>query len=229
MVWRVLFSEYSVGKLWTSLRNGPVIAHREGGGESESGAGPAGAVAVAAADIAIGVQPPGAVGVVRVRGAGPLGGGAPVAVGNPQGGRNGQGGALRVDIGVGLPQLSEGQGKDGPLQGANGVVAVAGGVLDFRGADDPTDVCVKQVFVGAVEPAINGAGGVGIDIGAVPLAGVIAVLADHQRAAHAVEGVLIVVLGNIEAHQLAVFLELDDTAHSFVAQGGCGHRSDFLL
>lgn len=33
----------------------------------------------------------------------------------------------------------------------------------------------------------------------------------------------------IEAHQLAVFFELDDTAHSFVAQGGCGHRSDFLL
>ena len=206
-----------------------VIAHREGGGESESGAGPVGAGAAVVEDIATGVQANGVAGAVRVRGAGPLNNGGAVHVGDLERAGDFQRRALHIKPACRSVQLSGRQQENGPLERANGVVAVAGGVLDFRGADDPTDVCIKQVFVGAVEPAINGAGGVGIDIGAVPLAGVIAVLADHQRAAHAVEGVLIVVLGNIEAHQLAVFLELDDTAHSFVAQGGCGHRSDFLL
>ena len=103
----------------------------DGGGEGEDGAGAEGVVACAAADIAIGFQPPGGVDVSRVRGAGPLGGGTPVAVGNLQGGRNGQGGALCIGIGVGLPQLGEGQGKDGPLQGAHRVVAVAGGVVEL--------------------------------------------------------------------------------------------------
>lgn len=119
--------------------------------------------------------------MVRVRGAGPLSGGATVAVGNPQGGRNGQGGALRVGIGVGLPQLGEGQGKDGPLQGAHRVVAVAGGVADFGGADEGADVGVQHVFVGAVKPVIQAAVVVGIHIAASPAPNVIAVLSDYQR------------------------------------------------
>ena len=205
------------------LKHRAVIAHIEGGGESESGAGPAGVVAVAVVDIATGVQPPGVAGAVRVRGAGPLGGGAPVSVGNPQGGRNGQGGALRVGIGVGLPQLSEGQGKDGPLQGAHRVVAVTGGVADFGRTDEGADVGVQHVFVGAVKPAIQVAAGVGVHIAVVPHPVIIGVLADHQRPPGPVEAAFIVVLGNIEVHQRAVFFQLDNAAGGLVAQGSCGH------
>ena len=55
-----------------------VIAHREGGGESESGAGPDGAGAAEVADIATVVQVNGAAGVARARGAGPLNNGGAV-------------------------------------------------------------------------------------------------------------------------------------------------------
>ena len=170
-------------------------------------------MAVAVVDIAIGVQPPGVVGADRVRGAGPLGGGAPIAVGNPQNGCNGQGGALRVGIGVGLPQLGEGQGKDGSLQGAHRVVAVAGGVADFGGADEGADDGVQHVFVGAVKPAIQVAAGVSVHIAAVPHSVIIGVLADHQRPPGPVEAAFIVVLGNIEVLCDAIFFQLDDGAY----------------
>ena len=148
--------------------------------------------------------------VFRIRGAGPLIGGAPVAVGNPQGGRNGQGGALLVGIGVGPPQLGEGQGKDGPLQGAHRGVAVAGGVADFGGADEGADVSVQHVFVGAVKPAIQVAAGVGVHPAVVPHSVIIGVLADHQRPPGPVEAAFIVVLGNIKVHQRAVLRNLDE-------------------
>ena len=187
------------------------------------GAGPVGVEAAVVVDIATGAQPPGVAGVVRERGAGPLSGGATVAVGNPQGGRNGQGGALRVGIGVGLPQLGEGQGKDGPLQGAHRVVAVAGGVADFGRTDEGADVGVQHVFVGAVKPAIQVAAGVGVHIAVVPHPVIIGVLADHQGPPSPIEAAFVVMFGNIEVNQRAVFFQLDNTAGCFVAQGGCGH------
>ena len=131
---------------------------------------------------------------------------AAISVSGPQGGRNGQGGALRVGIGVGLPQLGEGQGKDGPLQGAHRVVAVAGGVADFGRTDEGADVGVQHVFVGAVKPAIQVAAGVGVHIAVVPHPVIIGVLADHQRPPGPVEAAFIVVLGNIEVHHIIAFV-----------------------
>ena len=189
-----------------------VVRNADGGGESESGAGPEGVVALVVVDIAIEVQPPGDVGEVRVRGAGPLSGGATVAVGNPQGGRNGQGGALRVGIGVGLPQLGEGQGKDGPLQGAHRPVAVAGGVADFGGADEGADVGVQHVFVGAVKPAIQVTAGVGVHFAVVPHSVIIGVLADHQRPPGPVEAAFVVVLRNVKLGGNSVFFDRDNCA-----------------
>ena len=187
------------------LKHRAVIAHIEGGGESESGAGPVGAAAVAVVDIAVGVQKDGVVGAVRARGAGPLGVGAPVQIGNFERVGNGQGGALHIKPACRLAQLSGRQSENGPLQGAHRPVAVAGGVADFGGADEGADVSVQHVFVGAVKPAIQVAAGVGVHIAVVPHPVVIAVLADHQRPPGPVEAAFIVVLGNIEVHQRAVF------------------------
>ena len=150
-------------------------------------------------------------------------GGAPILIGNLERTGNRQGGALRVGIGVAFTQLREGQQENRALQSAHIPVAVAGGVADFGGADEGADVSVQQVFVGAVEPAINGAAGVGVHIGAVPLPLVIHILADHQGPPGPVEAAFIVVLGNIEVHQRAVFFQLDNTAGGLVAQGSCGH------
>ena len=64
----------------------------------------------------------------------------------------------------GFAKFGDGQQENSTLQCANGGVAVAGGVLDFGSADDTTDVRIKQVFVGAVEPGVNGACSVGVHI-----------------------------------------------------------------
>ena len=133
--------------------------------------------------------------------------GTPVAIGNPQGGRNGQGRTLCVGIAVELSQLGEGQGKDGPLQGAHRVVAVAGSVADFGGADEGADVGVQHVFVGAVKPAIQVAAGVGVHTAAVPLLVVIAILSDHQSPARPVKAAFIVVLGNIKFYWRTIFID----------------------
>lgn len=168
------------------------------------------AAAVESVDDAIGSQYPGLPGEGHVRGAGPLCGGAPVAVGNPQGGRNGQGGALRVGIGVGLPQLGEGQGKDSPLQGAHRVVAVAGGVADFGRTDEGADVGVQHVFVGAVKPGIKATTRISIDIVSVPRLVVIYILADHQRPPSSVEAAFVTVFCYVELYRRPVFVYIYD-------------------
>ena len=168
------------------------------GWKGEAGAGPDGPGAGAAVDIAIGVQPPGVEGVDHARGAGPLSGGFPVQIGNLERTGNRQGGALRVGIGVAFTQLREGQGKDGPLQGAHLPVAVAGSVADFGGADEGADVSVQHVFVGAVKPAIQVAAGVGVHIAVVPRPVVIAVLSHHQLAARPIQIAFIIALGFIK-------------------------------
>lgn len=199
------------------MRNGPVIAHIEVGGESESGAGPEGAVAAAAVDTAIFVQASGSAGGVYVRGAGPLNNGGAVHVGDLERAGDFQRRALHIKPAFRFVQLSGRQQEDGTLQRANGVVAVAGSVADFRGANQRPDVSVQQVFVGAVEPAVNITGCVGVHIAVVPHLVIIGVLADHQRPPGPVETAFIVVLGNIEVHQRAVFFELDNASRGYCA------------
>ena len=123
---------------------------------------------------------------------------------------NGQGGALRVGIGVGLPQLGEGQGKDGPLQGAHRVVAVTGGVADFGRTDEGADVGVQHVFVGAVKPAIQVAAGVGVHIAAVPRSVIIGVLADHQRPPSPIQSTFVIVLCNVKLNRRPALVQLDE-------------------
>ena len=202
-----------------------VIADIEGGGESESGAGPEGVGAAVVVEVAIGVQVPGVVGVVRVRGTGPLRicGAIQLCDFQQIEDRAGQRRALSVHVGVGLAQLRGGQQEHGPLQGGLAVVPVAGSVVDFGGAHRRADVGVQQVLVGAVEPGVNGAAGVGVDVGAVPLALVITVLADHQHPPGSVQPAFIVLLGNVKLHQHAVFLELDDGALCLAAKGDSCH------
>lgn len=205
------------------LKHRAVIAHIEVGGESESGAGPAGAGAEADADIAIGAQVDGVVGDVRARGAGPLDHGGAIQLGNLIIGCIGQRCALLVKPAFVLAQLIGGQQEHRPVQGAHCGVTITGSVTDFRGANQRPDVSVQHVFVGAVEPAVNSTGCVGVHIGSVPLPLVIAVLAENQGPPGSVEAAFVVMHANIKLHQLAVFFELDDGACGLTAKGGCGH------
>ena len=148
---------------------------------------------------------------VRVRGAGPLGVGAPVQMGHLERAGDRQGGALHIIIPFSrLAQLSGRQSENSPLQGAHRVVAVAGGVADFGGADEGADVGVQHVFVGAVKPAIQVAAGVGVHIAVVPRLVVIAVLADHQSSPVPIESAFVVVFGNIKFYRRTVFIDIDD-------------------
>lgn len=192
------------------LLNEVVVGIYESGGwESESGAGPEGDVAAADVDIAIGFQPPGAAGVARVRGAGPLAGGSPILIGNLERAGDGQGGALHINPACRLAQLSGRQSENNPLQGAHRVVAVAGGVADFGGADEGADVGGQPAFVGAGKPGIQGAVGVGVLIVAVPHLLVIHILADHQRPPGPVEAAFIVVLCDIKFNRSSTLFDFD--------------------
>ena len=165
-----------------------------------------GEAAVVAAGIATGVQPPNAAVVARAWGAGPLGGGTLVEVGNLESAGDGQGGALYVGIGAVQPQLGEGQGKDGAFQGAHRIVGPAEGVVKLGGANNALDVSVQHVYIGVVKPAIQVADGVGVHIATIPHPGIIHVLADHQGPPGAIKFDFIVVFGNIEVHHITVFI-----------------------
>ena len=112
-------------------------------GKSESGAGAVGAGAVVCVDSSIGVQVAGVVSAIPERGAGPLNNGGAVHVGNLERAGDFQRRALHIKPAFRFVQLSGRQRENSTFQCANDVVAVAGGVLEFRGADGPTDVCIK--------------------------------------------------------------------------------------
>lgn len=99
--------------------------------------------------------------------------------------------------------------------------ATSGAVRDFRLSDLGPDVGVDQVEERAVQVAVDGAVGIVIDVGAVPLSALIQIL--HQQpcavAGLVVDGRRLSLLDNNEVPQSAVDFNLDDTAYGLAAEG----------
>lgn len=99
--------------------------------------------------------------------------------------------------------------------------AAAGTVRDFRLPDLGPDICVDQVEELVVEPLVDGAVGIVIDVGAMPLAAFVQVF--HQQpcaiAGLVVDGRRLPLLDNDEVPQGAIDFNLDDTANGFAAEG----------